>query len=169
MAKIDLHLVDLGNNEIVRRKREFKEDFSPFSMIGVIRDMINKNRTPEDIFDILGTVSRSAYNFFLELKLQRNPVTNMCHYPTDTFTPSERVLARGYIRELVKVNVIVKAKTYDTSRPVKKYTYMLNPFMIKCKEYSRAQEVWGVLTKETGGDPGRDMDNGNATTGPGSV
>lgn len=146
--KKDLCLIDLKANEVVRNRKYRRENYSPFSMIGVIRDMRNRDREPIDIFEILEKVSKKAFSVFNEVKLNRDPATNMCHFPINHLPRSAQVSIRTALGELYKAEILRKAKTINLLNPLPRQTYMINPYMIKCWDYEEAKEIWKLLTEE---------------------
>jgi len=147
MRTEDFQLVDLKANEIIRTRNYRREDYSPFSMIGVLRDMNNKDTQLPDILDILEKVPKGAFSLFNELKLRRDPGTNMCHYPTTHLSQVEQVSIRRAFGELYKAGILRRAKTVDILNPTPKQTYMINPHIIKCWEYKKALEIWQYLVE----------------------
>jgi len=143
----DLLQLDLKRHEIVRSRHYLREDYSPFSMIGVLRNMTNRDKETMDILDILEQLPKGAFSLFNQLKLNRDPATNMCCYPINHLTRSEQVAIRRNLGELYKAGIVKKAKTTDLVNPLPKHSYMINPYMIKCFEYSRAKKVWLLLTE----------------------
>ena len=110
--------------------------------------MQNKTTEPMDVLDILVRLPKGALILFNELKLARDPVTNMCHYPTTHLTESEQQVIRRALGELYKSGLVVKARTVDLTEPIKKQTYMIDPSVIKCWKLKRAKEVWKFLKGE---------------------
>ena len=136
--------IDLQPNEYIKIGKDHKENYGPFSMIGVMTRMETTNIN-QDIFDLLLKVSKSAMQLFNQLKLRVDPYTNMTCYPCPDPTHSKRNIYNRCMKELKDVGIVKKAKTTDLLNPVEKYTYMLNPSLIRCREYDRALQVWEIL------------------------
>ena len=143
----EIYQITIETNEAICKKRFHREDYSPFSMVGVLRNMENIDKVGFDIFDQLTKVSKNALNVFNELKLCRNTDTNICWYPMGGKTESEKVMFRRAMGELYSVGLVCKAKTVDVTKPLKKSSYMINPNYIKCWKDKEAKRMWNFYTK----------------------
>ena len=136
--------VHLKQDECIKVEKIHKESFGIFTLIGALKTMSYPNNPP-DIIDILNQLSKGAINLFTNLKLKLDVTTNYAHYPVNYFNNSQSTQFRKYRLELVKAGLIKKAKTADILTPIEKSTYMINPNLIKCREYERACQVWVIL------------------------
>ena len=134
----------LQPDEYIKIGKAYKEDYGPFSMIGVMTKMETNNGN-QDIFDLITQLSKGAINLFNELKLRLDPNNNLSCYPYLNESNSKQVLFRRYMKELKNLGIVKKARTVDALNPVSKGTYMINPVLIKCREYERACQVWEIL------------------------
>jgi hypothetical protein len=141
--------ITFEQGHVLKQEKIYKENYQPFSMIGAIRSKKGANTTEPDIFDTLSSLSGKALELFVELKSNMDTDNNLCHYPTDTWSQSEKVLFRKRRRELIKAEILKIAKNNDEVRKINphipKQTYMINPYLLKPRKYSHAQEIWRYL------------------------
>lgn len=143
-------LLQIPKDHNVYIYRRFKEDYGKFQMIDHLTTTGDIDFR-EDIFDILATVSQSVTVTFNELKKRRNPHNSLCHVPAKGFTKSQRTIFNRNVRKLINRGVVkkvpVKSNMPDTFRyNISRGTYMINPYLIKCIDYSEATFLWDHLS-----------------------
>lgn len=130
-----------ADSEILIKAR-YKENYGSFQAISPLR--AHEPGEP-DIFDLLASISTSSFKVFNALKVKRNEKNSLCHYPTDKLSKSERVMFNRGVRKLMGKNIIKRVPVSSEIINVRKNTYMINPVMIKCKDYQNACSIWGQL------------------------
>lgn len=121
-----------------------KKDIGPFQAIGRLDGM-------NDIFKRLRKVSKAAYDLFDDLKDTRDYKTNLCYLSTSGMTSSKRKMRTSRIKELRDAGLILKAKTVNKLEPIKKGSYLLNPFLLKCTYDPEGAEAMWVFLGGTNG------------------
>jgi len=74
---------------------------------------------------------------------------NLLQYPKNGWTRSQQVMFGKLLKELVELNIVKRVKNtpyLNSIGPVfKKHSFMINPHLIKCRNYTHAKKVWGFL------------------------
>jgi hypothetical protein len=138
---------DKNTKLIVTSETVYKENYAPFSMIGMLN---KKGEGPMDIFDRLFSVSKGAFRVFLTIKDACSDDSNLAVL-TDlsNLTTNQMKIFRRHIAELRKVDLVVRITKGLPGEKAPKHTYMINPEYLKCKKYSAAQELWKWSTNKT--------------------
>ena len=136
----------LKEKEYWGSKTIYEENYSPFNMIGEYRTMRNNSKKDlKDVFEILGTLSKGAYQLFIEFKSNLDPDNNLIYYSTKNFNKGQKVMFSRYTVELIKADIIKKAKTTDKLKPIKKGSFMVNPRLLIPKHFHDAKAIWDYL------------------------
>lgn len=125
--------------------KERKEDFGRFQAISVLTTLSNEQSTDLDIFDRLALVSKPANRLFIELKKRRDFNNSLVIYDPACPSKSAKVLFSRWLSSLKQQEIVKKVPVSNNYIKVRKHTYMLNPRLIKCKNYSDAVLLWGNL------------------------
>ncbi len=133
-------LVPIDSDIIIRARN--KEDFGVFQAISPLR---TKELDSPDLFDIFGSLPRSAIKVFNQVKLKRNDKNSLCHHPTDKMSKSDCEMFNRGIRLLIVKKLIKRVPVSSNIVSVRKGTYMINPLMIKCWDYASACRMWSQL------------------------
>lgn len=120
-----------------------KEDFRPFQAIGPLTTVGHKGEP--DIFDRLADLPQGAVKVFNEIKKHRDYKTSICVYQTDGLKTSEKAVFNRNIKRLIAKEIIKRVPVSNDYVRVRKGTYMINPVLIKCVNYSNAKLLWQNL------------------------
>ena len=122
-------------------------DLGEFQAIGRINHMGTKHEQEKlDIFDALNKVSKSAYSVFNDIKNNRTWYTNIAFVSMEDMTESQKVMLRSRLKELRDADIIRKARTTNERYKVKRGSYMINPYLLKCYRHQEEVEaVWRLL------------------------
>ena len=124
-----------------------KRDLGPFSAVGPIKYK-NSSKITKDIIDYIIDLKRGARLLFQELKNNRDRNNNLVTMEHWIELPvNEKRLLQLNCTELIKAGLILKVKVkhiedYDKT---KAYTYLINPYVIKPKNYDDACILWKLL------------------------
>jgi len=134
-----------------KRKRIYKDDRSPFSIMGPTRNK-KARRFKMGLNDKLITVSRAAeilYVTELSFKVDENTgVVTMKEWEKLDASKLRSVYRK--IAELRDAEILVDIKPIEGKiHKPPKFTYLLNPYYTKPKEYVQAKRAWELL----GGKP----------------
>ena len=134
----------------VSAKRKHKEDYRPFSMAAPFKHK-NARRTEMDLIEILITLPKAAIIIFNDLKNNRCPNQNIVTMGEwEALDAGKLRPIYRYLNDLVKAGLIVKVIAIrEVLGKPPKFTYMINPYIIKPWEYNKAKETWKLL----GGNP----------------
>ena len=134
----------------VSAKRKYKEDRRPFNMVAPFRNK-NSKRKSMDLLDKLLVVSKAAEQVFRDLVYNMNDSDNLVTMEEWKSIGASKM--RSIYRRLVELQeteLILKVKHINKETAVPpKFTYMINPYIIKPWEYNKAKETWKLL----GGNP----------------
>jgi len=139
-----------NNEEVVLTTRKIYrvEGMPHYRRIGIMSD-----KEGTDVLDLLGQVSKSAFNMYIHLKRLRNEENNITTLPP-TENHSDTVAQNRSLRELEKVGLIKKVKRNQLRNEellevtVPKRTYIINPIHIfpRTNEgFSLARHYWNQL------------------------
>jgi len=132
-----------GFEQVTIQRPIRKENFYPFSMVG----LISKGTKEMDIFDRLFSTSKSAIRIFLDIKNRCSNDYNLATIPElSGLKDNQKRAFRRCIAELKKVDLVARARSKGTEFKVPKNTYMINPYYLKCLNYSEAQMIWSQYT-----------------------
>jgi len=95
-----------------------------------------------DIFDLLAQVSKSAFQLFNQIKLNRDPETNICVLAGEFNTPSQKAAFSRSFNELKRKNIIRRVKTAYYKKDKNEQAFILNPDLFKTFDINKAQEIW---------------------------
>ncbi len=139
--------IRLAPDEVAATHKIHKEPFGRFQAIGEIDNMHTLGKTPlkTDIFNLLESISKSAFGIFNALKCRRDPRTNLASYCLDNPTKSQQVVFYRGLAELKAKGIVVKARTINELKPVPKHCYMINPFLLKAQHTREAEITWFIL------------------------
>lgn len=149
-------ITDGFDNLEVKRIRRFKEDFSPFSMVGPLR-RLNTRKYYMDIFDIVISLSKKEQELWNEIREKSDPefgLSVMEHFEDYNKTQMNMLYRRlsslrsaGLIRKVIPFENIQTPLAVEKPRPVipKKHSYMINPEHIKPYQYAAAKYIWEQL------------------------
>jgi ribosomal protein S1 len=134
-------IIPLDSEVTIKPRR--KEDFGYFQAISPLSDgQINER----DIFDKLANIPASALKVFIILKNSRNDKSALCtHLHDPRSSKSEREVFNRGIRDLMQEEIIKRVPVKNDHIKVRKGTYMMNPILIKCKNYQDACLLWSQL------------------------
>lgn len=139
------YTVELQSNQELDVKTKYKEKLGNFQPIGRIRSM-HSQYEPYDIFEVIEAMSKSAIKIFNQMKSNRDLITNITNLPKDkNSTKSQDVLRSRYLKELQKLDIAQKIKTYNHQGTINKNTFMINPYYIKCFGHQKAIIAWEDL------------------------
>ena len=132
--------------ETYNQRPKKREDYGYFTRIGELKTLKHQyDSKPNDIFDALRKVSKKAFSLFVELKLSLDTVNNFTYWPTAHYSRSEKQAFYDQLSELINVHIVKKAKKFQHLKKVAPGTYMINPMMLMCDEYSHAKKIWRSL------------------------
>lgn len=131
---------------IISAKRKHKEDYRPFSMAAPFKHK-NARRSEMDLIEILITIPKAAMILFNDLKNNRCPNQNIVTMSEwETLDPGKLRPIYRYLSDLTKAGLIVKIRAIgETLEKPAKFTYMINPYIIKPWEYTKACKAWELL------------------------
>jgi hypothetical protein len=133
----------VGASWKLERKRP--NDFGIFQAISKLRTVYNESKCELDIFDRLALVSSGANKLFVEMKMLRDFRSSLVLYePTDNSKSARAVFGRQ-LKMLKQQELVRKVPVSNEHITVKKHTYMINPTLLKCKDYDKAVELWESL------------------------
>jgi len=108
--------------------------------------MNNKTKNlPPDIIECLNMVSKGAISLFTDMKTHLDYKNNIVYYPTNKFTQSQKTMFSRYLSELKKVNLVRKINKTYLYKHTPKHLYIINPYLVKCNDYSKALDMWNYL------------------------
>lgn len=97
-----------------------------------------------DIFTSLGLVSKGSYKLFLELMTKTDPYTNICLYPTDSYTKSQKSAYNRNLSGLIKSGIYSRVKPSEGK--FNRGTLMLNPYLFFANgDLGNARGLWETL------------------------
>ena len=137
----------LDKEYVVKMKQIYKNDLRPFSAVGPIKYK-NSSKITKDIIDYIIDLRRGARLLFQELKNNRDRDNNLATMKQWVELPAnEKRLLQLNCTELIKAGLILKVKVkhledYDKT---KAYTYLINPYVIKPRDYDDACSLWKLL------------------------
>lgn len=147
---------DAFDNLEVKRIRNYKEDFSPFSMVGPLR-RLNTRIYKMDIFDIVLSLSKKEQELWNEIRERSDPeygLAVMDHFESYNKTQMNMLYRRlsslkaaDLVRKVIPFENIQSPLAIEKPRPIipKKHSYMINPEHIKPYQYSAAKYIWNQL------------------------
>lgn len=122
---------------------------APFAMISPLST--DSNSFAPDLLDTLVGLSPAAQVLFLEIKRKHNYINNVCTYELsdklDDRNGSAYKLYSRYLSQIIKSGLLVRLKRdhqWQLGLPNKNKTryFMLNPYLVRCKEYALANAIW---------------------------
>jgi len=130
----------------IKSRKRFKDNYAPFGMVGVLhRKKARKDFM--DIFDRINTLSKAAINIFTEIKLKTDDDTGIAVMSEWADLPSgqRRVLNRR-LTELRNIDLVLKIRALKENKTAfEKYSYMINPHLMKPYQYTTAKELWKAV------------------------
>jgi hypothetical protein len=142
--------INIPRDHHLEQVRDYKENnWAPFSGIGPIRNQNSYYRNDPDIFDIINRLTKGASDLFVQLKYEMDLKNNLVCYPVKNNTKSGRSSFSRALNQLIDAKLIKKALNNPTIKKLSIHfepqTYMINPYLIKCREYDRALGIWDCL------------------------
>ena len=145
-SKATVHKSSLNSELVIKEKLIYKENYAPFTMVGVINRDKGKNKM--DIFDKLFTLSKGAFRVFIKIKTHSTDEYNLAFlHDLDYLKENQMKVFRRCIAELRKAGLVVRAKNRDPQVKVSRHTYMINPFYLRCIKYSNAKDLWALYNQ----------------------
>ena len=130
---------DSNTELVITTKRVYKQNYSPFSMMGPI----NKGR---DLIDCIVGLNRGPRYLFQELKEMmclNNNIAVMTHWKE--LPENKKRMIKLHCTELKKAELILKVTAIGNLPKPKPFTYMINPHLIKPEDYAGASLLWETL------------------------
>ena len=140
----------------VTRQAIAKENYAPFGMIGPYRRN-NSRKTYMDIFDLILSVPRSTGLLFNEIKENSDPELGIAvmrqfesYDKSKMGTTYQRLAAlqkAGLIRKIIPFELPVEELSQLKTPFIapEKFSYMINPHLLKPYKYSLAVQIWDLL------------------------
>jgi len=141
-------------------KKKYAEDYSPFAMIGPVNRK-NTRKPRMDIFKRLTLVSKKEFLLWDEIKEKSDPELGMAvmsrFEDDDNISNLYRRLANlkkaGLIRKVTSFEIPPEEMKFflsggSTIFEPEKFTYMINPELLKPFQYSLAKKIWNQLEEK---------------------
>jgi hypothetical protein len=129
----------------VKSSIKFKDNYSPFSMVGQLRHQ-NTRKNYMDIFDKLNTVSKSALNVFNQIKLNLNAQIGIATMPEwADYNPTQRRELNRRLTELREADIVIKLRPIPELLKPAKFSYMVNPYLMIPWKYTEAKKLWKAV------------------------
>ncbi|MGH1461198.1 MAG: hypothetical protein ACRBB6_04100 [Neptuniibacter sp.] len=133
------HTIEVPEDHTLVVRKNVKNNFGKFQAIGPMRTMDSKE---EDIFDLLAQVSKSAFQLFNQIKLTRDPETNICVTRIEFNSASQKAAFSRSFNELKRKDIIKRVKAAYYKKDKNEQAFILNPDLFKTFNINKAQEIW---------------------------
>lgn len=144
-----LNKVEFEDGKQVTVKEGFDpdDDMGFYTAVGRLNLMFSRNPEFPDFSTMIVSVSKGAQKLWdTGLKRNTDGRTNLCYYPTNGFSKSEKTVFYRLLKELINIGLIKRARTINEVGPIPKDTLMVNPFVIiPSKKAKLIQRHWNVL------------------------
>jgi hypothetical protein len=135
-----------------QRQKQDQNNFGRFQAIGIFKT--NTNNQDTDLIEAITSVTPAAQTLFIEIKRNHTIEFGICNYNLiarlkDANPSAYKVFSR-HIVALTKAGLI-KRITRKVERHLEitaGHNYMINPNLVRCKQFSEAKGIWLTLTKQ---------------------
>jgi hypothetical protein len=134
------------------KQKQEQNNFGRFQAIGIFKT--NANNQDTDLVEAITSVTPAAQTLFIEIKRNHTIEFGICNYNLiarlKNANPSAYKVFSRHIVALTKADLIKRIpRKVERSLEVEAgHNYMINPNLVRCKQFSEAKSIWATLTKQ---------------------